>query len=134
MNGAYTSRTVLIVEDEAPVRDFFSRALQLSGFTVAEASTAETALGMIRADLKPDGVLLDLTMPGIGGFGFLTALQADSRHRGIPVAIVTGHILIPDEVRAAARDLGVGIYHKPVTLEELVQLTNELIERRIPLS
>lgn len=133
MNAASSSRTVLIVEDEAAVRDFFSRALQLSGFTVAEASTGEAALRMIRGGLKPDAVLLDLAMPGMGGFGFLVELQSDPRHRAIPVAIVTGHIVIPDEVRATATGLGVGIYHKPVTLEELLQLTNELIERSIPL-
>ncbi|VAV95461.1 Sensory box histidine kinase/response regulator [hydrothermal vent metagenome] len=59
---------ILLVEDEAPVRAFASRALQLRGFTVLEAESAEDALELLRdEDLKIDVFVTDVIMPGIDG-------------------------------------------------------------------
>ncbi len=59
---------VLLVEDEAPVRAFASRALQLRGFTVLEAECAEDALEILQdQDLSVDVFVTDVVMPGIDG-------------------------------------------------------------------
>lgn len=59
---------VLLVEDEAPVRAFASRALQLRGYTVIEADSAETALQLLRDDsLAVDIFVTDVVMPGMDG-------------------------------------------------------------------
>lgn len=59
---------VLLVEDEAPVRAFASRALRLRGFTVLEADCAESALNMLaNPDLEVDLFLTDVIMPGKDG-------------------------------------------------------------------
>ena len=59
---------VLLVEDEAPVRSFASRALQLRGYTVLEAECAETALNMLDdPDLEVDLFVTDVIMPGKDG-------------------------------------------------------------------
>ncbi|MEL7182458.1 MAG: ATP-binding protein, partial [Pseudomonadota bacterium] len=59
---------VLLVEDEAPVRAFASRALRLRGYTVVEAASAEDALGALQdADLKVDLFVTDVMMPGMDG-------------------------------------------------------------------
>ncbi|WP_418887975.1 ATP-binding protein [Octadecabacter algicola] len=59
---------VLLVEDEAPVRAFASRALRLRGFTVLEAESAEAALSMLEdSDLVVDLFLTDVIMPGKDG-------------------------------------------------------------------
>ncbi|MGJ8610605.1 MAG: ATP-binding protein, partial [Octadecabacter sp.] len=59
---------VLLVEDEAPVRAFASRALRLRGFTVLEADCAEAALAMLAdPDLAVDLFLTDVIMPGMDG-------------------------------------------------------------------
>jgi len=59
---------VLLVEDEAPVRAFASRALRLRGFTVLEADCAEAALAMLAdPDLDVDLFLTDVIMPGKDG-------------------------------------------------------------------
>ena len=121
--------TVLVIEDDEAVRTFFSRALELSGFVSVEAATAEHALRLLAEGRSPDAVLLDLAMPGIGGLGFLAEMLGDARYRRIPVAIVTGHIFIEEEIRAAADDLGIAIYHKPLTLEELLRITGDLVRR-----
>ncbi|SEP93480.1 two-component system, cell cycle sensor histidine kinase and response regulator CckA [Loktanella sp. DSM 29012] len=62
------SGVVLLVEDEAPVRAFASRALRLRGYTVIEADCAEAALDLLSdPDLKVDLFLSDVIMPGLDG-------------------------------------------------------------------
>ena len=123
-------RTVLVIEDDASVRHFFMRALDFAGVEVVEAWSCEVALRLIDAGLTPDAVLLDLSMPGMNGWGFLREFHRDPAHQAIPIAIITGHLVIPDDARAIATALGVSIHHKPVTLEALLTLTSELLERR----
>ena len=63
-----TEGVVLLVEDEAPVRAFASRALQMRGITVLEAETAEDALALLSdKDLRVDVFLSDVVMPGLDG-------------------------------------------------------------------
>ena len=126
-----SGQTILVIDDEAGVRDFFTRALELSGFAAVGTSTAEGALRLLADGLTPDAMILDLLMPGMGGLGFMRALEQNGRYRAIPIAIVTGHIAISDEVKHAASGLGIGIYHKPVTLEELLELTRGLLQRPV---
>jgi two-component system cell cycle response regulator len=119
--------TILIIEDEEGVRSFFTKALELGGYVPVSAPSAEDALRMMNQGLRPDAVLLDLAMPGMGGLGFLLQLGADPIRRRIPVAIVTGHIAIPQPVQAAADALGVPVHHKPVDMDGLLELTDRLL-------
>jgi two-component system cell cycle response regulator len=123
--------TILIIEDEEGVRSFFTKALELGGYTPIAAPTAEDALKLMNQGLRPDAVLLDLAMPGMGGLGFLLQLGADPLRRRIPVAIVTGHIALPQPVQAAADALGVAVHHKPVDMEGLLELTDRLLAPRV---
>jgi two-component system cell cycle response regulator len=123
--------TILIIEDEEGVRSFFMKALELGGYAAVAAPCAEEALRLMNQGLRPDAVLLDLAMPGMGGLGFLLRLGADPLRRRIPVAIVTGHIAIPQPVQAAADALGVAVYHKPVDMDGLLQLTDQLLAHRV---
>lgn len=124
-------RTILIIEDEEGVRSFFIKALELGGYTPIAAPCAEDALKLMNQGLRPDAVLLDLAMPGMGGLGFLLQLGADPVRRRIPVAIVTGHIAIPQPVQAAADALGVPVHHKPVDMDGLLELTSRLFIERV---
>ncbi len=59
---------ILLVEDEAPVRAFASRALRMRGYTVLEAENAESALeALANPDLKVDIFVTDVIMPGLDG-------------------------------------------------------------------
>ncbi|WP_417727540.1 ATP-binding protein [Roseovarius sp.] len=72
VSEARGSGVVLLVEDEAPVRAFASRALQLRGFTVLEAESAEDALEILAdVDLHVDVFVTDVVMPGIDGPGWV---------------------------------------------------------------
>lgn len=131
MDTSIRPQTILIIEDEEGVRSFFTKALELGGYAPVSAPTAEDALRMMNQGLTPDAVLLDLAMPGMGGLGFLLQLGADPIRRRIPVAIVTGHIAIPQPVQAAAAALGVPVHFKPVDMDGLLSLTGRLLTTRV---
>ncbi|MEM9974512.1 MAG: ATP-binding protein [Pseudomonadota bacterium] len=72
--GALPAGVVLLVEDEAPVRAFASRALRLQGFTVLEAASAEEALEQLRDEsLAVDVFVTDVVMPGMDGPSWVSA-------------------------------------------------------------
>ena len=66
--GTAQRSTILLVEDEAPVRSFAARALQLQGHRVLEADSGEAALDVLSdPDLRPDLFVTDVIMPGLDG-------------------------------------------------------------------
>lgn len=81
---------VLLVEDEAPVRAFASRALSLRGYTVLEAESAEAALALLEdPDLKIDVVVTDVVMPGMDGPTWVSKALED--RPGVKVVFVSGY-------------------------------------------
>lgn len=85
-----TTGTVLLVEDEAPVRSFAVRALEIKGMTVLEASSADEALAILAADEADiDLIVTDVIMPGLDGPTWVK--QARRQHPDIPVIFVSGY-------------------------------------------
>jgi signal transduction histidine kinase/CheY-like chemotaxis protein len=80
--------TVLIVDDEEPVRELMQRFLVKEGFRVVTAPGGEEGLRLAR-ELSPDAIILDVMMPGLDGWAVLTALKADAETADIPVVMVT---------------------------------------------
>lgn len=83
--------TVLVVDDEAPIRRSVAQLLARRGFRTIAAEGGEEAVELLRKD--PDGidaVLLDLGMPRMGGTETLTALRALRPH--LPVILMSGHM------------------------------------------
>ena len=86
----------LIVDDDEVTRDVLRRLLTREGWAVEEAVNGRDAL--TRLDAAPVGlILLDLIMPELDGFEFLTELRRDPRSRNIPVIILTSKDLTNDE-------------------------------------
>ena len=120
---------VLVVDDEPTIRDLFARTLAFDGYVPVEAATAEQALGLLNQGLRPDAVLLDLQMPGMGGLSFLLRLRAHPQLSEIPVGIVTGDTSLPSATRSAAAALRAELQFKPLIAEEILDLTKRLLER-----
>jgi two-component system, cell cycle sensor histidine kinase and response regulator CckA len=86
----YGDGVVLLVEDEAPVRAFASRALQLRGYTVIEAESAEQALRTLEdPDLSVDIFVTDVIMPGMDGPSWVR--EALKQRPGVRVVFVSGY-------------------------------------------
>ena len=119
--------TILIVDDDEGVTQTFARMLQLEGYQVRTAVSAET--GLCEAERsRPDAIILDLRMPLIDGLAFLRRLRAHDDQRSTPVAIVTGDYFLDDSVSTELRELGAELRFKPLWLEDLVGLARNLLK------
>ena len=105
---------VLVVDDEPAIRRFLRAALCAHGYTVHEASTGEEALQVVPA-VRPDVIILDLGLPGIGGKEILSHLRQWSQ---TPVIILS--VQGEESAKIAALDAGADDYlTKPFATGEL---------------
>ncbi len=86
------SPLILVVDDYQDAREMYAEYLQFSGFRVAEAKNGNEAVEQAFA-LKPDLILMDLSLPGIDGWEATRRLKADDATRHIPIVALTGHAL-----------------------------------------
>lgn len=123
--------TVMVIDDEPSVRDFFALVLESGGFAAVRAASSEVALRMLDEGLRPDAVLLDINMPGLGGLGFLLQLRATPRYSRLPVAIITAQPKLPPPVQSVADYMRVPVHHKPIDIDALLRLANRLVNGRM---
>jgi CheY-like chemotaxis protein len=83
---------ILVVDDYQDAREMYAEYLQFSGFRVAEARNGNEAVEQAFA-LKPDLILMDLSLPGMDGWEATRRLKADETTRHIPIVALTGHAL-----------------------------------------
>jgi DNA-binding response OmpR family regulator len=89
---------VLIVDDEAGIRELCRVNLALAGYEVVEAAHGAEALEAAKTH-KPDLMFLDVLMPGMSGWEVLTALRADPATAAIPVVMLTALNSEDDQIR-----------------------------------
>ena len=119
--------TVLVIDDEAPIRLLCRVNLEAEGMPVLEASDGPSGLETARAD-RPDVILLDVMMPGLDGWGVAEALLADERTAEIPIIFLTARAEFRD--RARGLDIGgVDYITKPFNPVELAPLVRGLLDR-----
>lgn len=92
-------KTVLIIEDEAEVRNFVKRVLELEGYNALEAGTGEDGLRLVRSDTI-DLVLLDLRLPGKDGWEVLEQIKGEPELAAIPVIVFTASVAVSQNKRA----------------------------------
>jgi two-component system cell cycle response regulator DivK len=83
---------ILVVDDYQDAREMYAEYLQFSGFRVAEARNGNEAVAQAFS-LRPDLILMDLSLPGMDGWEATRVLKADDRTKHIPVVALTGHAL-----------------------------------------
>ena len=83
---------ILVVDDYQDAREMYAEYLQYSGFRVAEARNGNEAVAQARS-LKPDLILMDLSLPGMDGWEATRVLKADDATKHIPIVALTGHAL-----------------------------------------
>jgi CheY-like chemotaxis protein len=82
---------ILVVEDNADLRDTLQMLLQEDGFLVTMAANGRTALDHLQAGARPSLILLDLMMPEMNGWQFLEHTRKDASLASIPIVIMTAH-------------------------------------------
>ena len=110
---------ILVVEDNEQNQKLARDVLQVKGYRVLVAETAELGIPMALKE-KPDLVLMDIHLPGMNGMAALAKLRADAATRAIPVLAFTASVMPQDrrEIMSAGFD---GFLSKPINLKEFLE-------------
>lgn len=108
----YTSKTVLLVEDNEDNRIIYATALRYAGYDVLEAITGTEGVQQARTG-QPDLILMDISVPELDGWEATAILKADPTTRHIPIVAVTAHAL-PDDAERSRRVGCDGYLAKPI--------------------
>jgi DNA-binding response OmpR family regulator len=118
---------ILVVEDDKFLRGLLVEKIKHEGFTVIEAVNADEAFAAVHKD-APHIILLDLVLPGKGGFEILTELKAQHDYASIPV-IVISNLGSRDDVDQAmklgAAEFMIKAHHTP---QEIVETIKKVLE------
>src|SRR5260221_10785494 len=92
-----TPASVLIIDDEMAIRESLQTLLELEGYIVTQAETAELGLTLLAANTY-DMVLLDISLPDRNGLDVLEEIR--ERDAGIPIIMITAHGTVDNAIRA----------------------------------
>jgi two-component system response regulator MprA len=116
---------ILVVDDDAGVRQAVGRALAFEGYEVTQAGDGSEALRLVAVE-RPDAMVLDLVMAEVGGLEVCRELRATGDDR--PILVLTARHTVAD--RVAGLDAGADDYLvKPFALEELLARLRALLRR-----
>jgi signal transduction histidine kinase/DNA-binding response OmpR family regulator len=118
--------TILVVDDDTPIRSLLRQELGDAGYQVKEAANGKEALDLVRVS-KPDLIILDVMMPEINGFDVAAVLKNDPSTMDIPIIILS---IVQDKERGFR--IGVDRYlTKPIDTEKLFHEVDELLEQGV---
>jgi len=125
-----TAKTVLIVDDEAPIREMIAMALEMADYRVLEADNAQTAHAMV-VDHQPDLLLLDWMMPGTSGIELARRLKREEATAELPIIMLTAKGEEDNKIQGL--ESGADDYiTKPFSPRELVARLKAVLRRATP--
>ena len=122
-----TGKTVLIVDDEAAIREMISVALQMAGYRCLEADNAQNAHAIV-VDHQPDIILLDWMMPDISGIELARRLKRETAYADIPIIMLTARSEEDNKIQGL--EAGADDYiTKPFSPRELIARLKAVLRR-----
>ena len=116
---------VLIVDDDERVREYVRVNLEMEGYSVREAGSADEGLGVLE-EVSPDLILLDVMMPEVDGWEMLRRVQQRHGVGAIPVVMFSGKV--NEQSAAEATALGAqGFVGKPFDPQQLIEQAKQLL-------
>ena len=119
--------SVLLVEDEEPVRTFLKRALEMLGYTVRETGDTAAALNLLEEGAPADILITDMVMPGMAGTKL--AERARALRTGLRVLYISGYA-DRSLVKKALADKGSQFLQKPFSPAQLAQKVRQILDAR----
>jgi CheY-like chemotaxis protein len=131
--GDSSMNLVMVVDDEEYMRELISMILEAEGWRVFLAENGQVALEHLN-DKKPSLILLDLNMPVMNGFEFLTRLRTNTQWQSVPVIVLTGEQLSAEQQTFLNSRVALTVQKQQHSRGELISHIHQLMAGSIPLS
>ena len=119
------TKTILTVDDSRVMRDLLKAALVEAGYNVVQAVDGEHGIEVAR-QCQPDGIITDINMPKLDGFGFMEVVRNEAQFKTTPILVLTTEF--SKEKKARARDAGAtGWIVKPFDQEKLLAALRRVV-------
>ena len=119
-------KTILVVDDSINVRRYLTLTLEKAGYQVEQAKDGQDAVDKLVSGLAVDGVICDIEMPRLDGYGVLEELKTQPAFQSLPVAMLTSRS--NEKHRKLAMNLGASAYFsKPYNEQELLQTLQTIL-------
>ena len=126
MAERHETKTVLIIEDVADVRNFASKVLELEGYRVLQAEDSEGGMKLVREG-RISLLLLDLRLPGRDGWSVLEQIQSEPALSAIPIIVFTASAGVSQRERALS--MGAADYLiKPLSAARLKEAVARILQ------
>ncbi|MEW5951463.1 MAG: response regulator [Elusimicrobia bacterium] len=127
--GKPQEKLVLIVDDDDSIRDLLEFVVKKEGFKIEKAADGKSALEKAK-NLNPDLILLDLMLPGYGGFEILRELQSYET-ASIPIIIITGRYADRTTIELIKQEPNVKEFvEKPIKVNILSSLIHKILKTK----
>jgi CheY-like chemotaxis protein len=114
---------VLVVDDDLSVREYVRASLELEGYLVSDAGSADEGMRVVEEE-APDLILLDVMMPNVDGWELLRRIHERHGVGSIPVLMFSGVVNAADEAQSRGAQ---GFVRKPFDPDELVAQAKQIV-------
>ena len=125
-------KTVLVVDDDPAICEFLNILLTKEDFQVISTFRSKETLNLLRADsyLNFNLMILDLQMPGYGGYSIIKDMQREG-FQNVPILVLTGRNLDPGTIDIICKEPNVrGLCRKPISAPELKKKVHQLLNTK----
>jgi CheY-like chemotaxis protein len=122
-----TSCNVLVVDDDAEIRETLVEVLEERGYRAIAASNGKQALDRLHEGVRPELILLDMMMPVMDGAQFRARQQEESSLAEIPVVLISAHEDLSKRVRELDAEAAL---QKPISFRDLLDTVKRFCARR----
>ena len=117
---------VLVIEDNPMNMQLAVDLLEVAGYAVLQAETAEKGIGVAKAEL-PDLILMDISLPGMDGLTATGIIKKDPKMKDTPIVALTAHAMRGDEEKAMAAGC-VGYITKPIDTKKFPETVSRYVK------
>ena len=114
---------ILVVDDDAAMREYMRAALEIEGYTVSEAGNAAEGMTVIERE-PPDLIMLDVMMPDVDGWELLRRIHEEHGVGAFPVLMFSGQVDGADEAESRG---ALGFMRKPFDPSELIAQAKQIV-------
>ena len=126
LDGLNENKIILVIDDDKTITSLIRTILEKEGYTVQSANDGIVGVEMAQS-IKPDLILMDITMPGIDGYEATKKIKHNPGTRDIPIIFLTGKSASEDGGKAFAMG-GVSFMRKPFQPQQLKDLVRLALE------